>query len=67
MEINKIGIYMSTEIKIIMVQWTVKPDQLKKKSIPLKTVIWRLIQKVEDMQFPWWSNGKDSVLPMQGA
>ena len=30
MEINKIGIYMSTEIKIIMVQWTVKPDQLKK-------------------------------------
>lgn len=27
MEINKISNYMSTEIEIIMVQWTVKTDQ----------------------------------------
>lgn len=29
MEINKISNYISTEIEIIMVQWTVKTDQFK--------------------------------------
>lgn len=29
MGINKIRNYMSTEIEIIMVQWTVKTDQFK--------------------------------------